>query len=122
MLLFFYFGSPRLKDFLSLLNMVLSSILCCSRLFFLSTAFQKITNPKRLESDLGDSDARYFFQNDSSDVLDLESAVTENPHDTQLWLKLATKKLQNPVRYDCLIVCESKTAMCLFINICLEYL
>ena len=55
-------------------------------------------NQKRLEYELGDHDIRYFFQNDSSDILDLESAVTENPLDTQLWLKLAAKKLNNPAR------------------------
>ena len=67
--------------------------------FFLS-AFQKATlsNCNQSEIELGDQDLRYFYQTDSPDILNLESAVTETPYDIQLWLKLASKKLNNPNR------------------------
>lgn len=46
-----------------------------------------------------DDDRRYFYTDTAGhEVQDLEASVMTSPHDTQLWLKLAARKLHNPSR------------------------
>ena len=47
---------------------------------------------------LTEQDVRYWMLN-SQEVVDMESAVLENPQDVHLWIKLAYKKLHNPNKW-----------------------
>ena len=47
---------------------------------------------------MSEVDKRYWMVV-GHEVKDLESALLERPHDAQLWLKLAYKKLHNPRGY-----------------------
>ena len=46
------------------------------------------------DNTLSESDIRYWMLSDV-EVQDMETGVLENPHDIQLWFKLAGKRLQD---------------------------
>ncbi|XP_033729421.1 zinc finger C3H1 domain-containing protein-like, partial [Pecten maximus] len=62
---------------------------------FDSIEWQRPIDRQELENVIGDQDLRYFVS-DSSNIQDMESAVLDNPHNVQVWLKLAHKNLYNP--------------------------
>lgn len=52
------------------------------------------------EEVVDEQDIRYFATNDNAAAIDdLESALLQDPHNDQLWLKLANKKLNSRERY-----------------------
>ncbi|XP_013383591.1 zinc finger C3H1 domain-containing protein-like [Lingula anatina] len=51
-------------------------------------------SPVDTDDIISEQDIRYFMLS-SHDIQDMESAVLETPHDTQLWIKLAYKKMRD---------------------------